>query len=236
MSSTLGPSIIHDNSLLLILDAADKNSYGGNGSTWKPLNSETVSGTLTNTPAFDSDKGGSFAFNGTNNFVNVVNTETNFNFSNTTFTVSVWIKTASSTAAVIIAKGGVTGGWGLRYNTDGTVTAFLKNGSSTDSATRSTTTSIKNGGWRNVKIIFTTSTTVAANNNIQLYLDSVLNQGALTTSSTYGAESAATVKIASLSGNNYFNGNVSKIHIYSRALTNKEVFQNYNVQKTRFGL
>lgn len=234
MSASLGPSIIRDNNLSLILDAADRTSYRGSGTSWNNLTNTSIVGTLVNSPTFSNSNGGSFTFNGTNQYVNVTNTASGFDFSNTSFTVSVWVKTTSTSAAVIFAKGGTTGGWGLRYNTDGTVTAFTKNGSSSDATTRSTTSSIKDGKWHNIKLLFTTNTSVIASNNIQIYLDSILNQGTLTASAVYGAESASTLKLANLSLNNYFNGSISKISIYSKLLTNKEMFQNYTFQKTRF--
>ena len=40
--------------LIFVVDAADKNSYPGTGTTWKDLSGNNYTGTLTNGPTFNS--------------------------------------------------------------------------------------------------------------------------------------------------------------------------------------
>jgi len=57
---------------------------------------------------------------------------------------------------------------------------------------------------------------------------------------------AGTISFSSLATNNdigrlgdgrqYFNGKISNIQVYNRALSAAEVLQNYNASKSRFGL
>ena len=54
--------------LVLALDAADRNSYPGSGTTWTDLSGNANNGTLTNGPTFNSANGGSIVFDGTNDF------------------------------------------------------------------------------------------------------------------------------------------------------------------------
>ena len=49
-----GPYIVRDSSLVLELDAADRNSYPGSGTTWTDISGNANSGSLTNGPTFNS--------------------------------------------------------------------------------------------------------------------------------------------------------------------------------------
>jgi hypothetical protein len=69
--------------LVLCLDAANRKSYPGSGSTWADLVSSNV-GTLTNGPTFDTGNSGSIVFDGINDFVNVASQSIT---TNTSFTV-----------------------------------------------------------------------------------------------------------------------------------------------------
>ena len=61
MAQHYGPNIVTDG-LVLCLDAADKNSYPGSGTTWYDLSGNGYNGTMTNGPTFDSDGGGCLSF------------------------------------------------------------------------------------------------------------------------------------------------------------------------------
>jgi hypothetical protein len=63
-----GPKTV-TNGLVLCLDAADKNSYSGTGTTWTDLTGNGNNGTLTNGPTFNSANGGSISFDGTNDYI-----------------------------------------------------------------------------------------------------------------------------------------------------------------------
>ena len=58
-----GPKIV-TNGLVLALDAADKLSYPGSGTTWKDLGGNAYDGTLTNGPTFTNAFGGNIVFDG----------------------------------------------------------------------------------------------------------------------------------------------------------------------------
>lgn len=227
-----GPKIVTDR-LVLALDASDRNSYIGSGSTWKDLSGNGYNCNLQNSPTFSSTNLGNFSFNGVNQFGDVTNTLTAFNFSNTTFTLSLWLKTSSNLNVGIVSKGGSTGGWSL-WSLGGTATARLLNGSSSDATYASSIASIIDNKWHNVTVIYTTSTTVAANSNVQIYIDGYLNQGAVTKLFTYGTE-AVTMNLSRRS-TSYWLGSIASVQIYNRGLSAAEVLQNYNATKSRFGL
>jgi hypothetical protein len=59
--------------------------------------------------------------------------------------------------------------------------------------------------------------------------------------STYTANKTAhsgdsSTNIATFGGGNLLNGRISKVYCYNRSLTAAEVLQNYNVDKSQFGL
>ena len=63
-----GPRIV-SNGLVLCLDAANKRSYPGTGTTWTDLSGNSNNGTLTNGPTFSAGNMGSILFDGTNDYV-----------------------------------------------------------------------------------------------------------------------------------------------------------------------
>ena len=68
MGVAYNPNIVTDG-LVLCLDAANKRSYPGTGTTWTDRSANGNNGTLTNGPTFDSANGGSIVFDGTNDYV-----------------------------------------------------------------------------------------------------------------------------------------------------------------------
>jgi hypothetical protein len=100
-----GPNIVRSG-LALALDAADKNSYRGTGTTWKDLSGNAYNGTLTNGPTFSNINGGTIVFDGTNDYVSIPS-NSNFNNGNN-ITVEAWAQCsnwASFTHPMIVAKG-----------------------------------------------------------------------------------------------------------------------------------
>ena len=77
MGLSHSPRIVTDG-LVFCVDAGDKMSYPGAGTTWTDLSKNRNNGTLTNGPTFNSANGGSIVFDGTNDYANM----SNFNFFN----------------------------------------------------------------------------------------------------------------------------------------------------------
>ena len=65
MALSHSPKIVTDG-LVLCLDAGDRKSYSGSGTTWTDRSGEGNNGTLVNGPTFDSGNGGSIYFDGGN--------------------------------------------------------------------------------------------------------------------------------------------------------------------------
>jgi predicted outer membrane repeat protein len=231
-----GPRIV-SNGLVLCLDAANKNSYRGTGTTWTDLSGNNNTGTLTNGPTFSAGNMGSILFDGTNDYVDTVNTGTTFQFANVTFTVSLWIKTTSSTGGIIISKGATasTAGWLFQFDSSGTVSGTTKGSDGINTYNRSSTATVNNNTWRNIVSVYTTNTTTLGSNTTSIYIDGVLSNGTGTLGGAVYATTTDTIQIGRRPTGAYWSGSVSNIQIYNRALSATEILQNYNATKSRFG-
>jgi hypothetical protein len=68
MAFANGGRIVTDG-LVLSLDAGDRNSYPGSGTTWRDLSGNNNSGSLVNGPTFNSANQVSILFDGVNDYV-----------------------------------------------------------------------------------------------------------------------------------------------------------------------
>ena len=75
MGLSHSPTIVTDG-LVLCLDAADKRSYPGTGTTWTDRSGNNHHGPLTNGPAFTSDNGGILTFDGTDDYMQMTTSPT----------------------------------------------------------------------------------------------------------------------------------------------------------------
>ena len=207
--------------LVLCLNAADKNSYPGSGTTWADVAS-TNNGTLTNGPTFNSANGGSIVFDGANDYINCGNAS---NLQITVGTIGAWVKTSTPGGSFrsIIAK---QNAWGLFVADSVLVTYDWGN-----AATRSTGINIADGTWKYVAMTFTETSGTPSNNAI-VYL----NGNAVLTITVKNLNQTVNVQIAEANFNQYLNGNIAAASIYNRVLSASEILQNYNAQKSRFNL
>jgi len=202
------------NGLVLSLDAADKNSYPGSGTTWRDLTENNYSGSLINTPTFNSANGGSFAFNGTNQYTTTSYPQPAYG-TGTSFTWNVWVNPgAGAGAAPIIGnRGGSLVFTKLTRNAFEYYPLVISN-------------ILTAGVWQNACI-------VKNGTNFTYYLNSI---------SVAVSSSSATQTLVPffIGGDNtageYFVGSVAITQVYNRALSSTEITQNYNAQKSRFGL
>jgi len=213
--------------LVLCLNAADKNSYPGTGTTWTDLSGNSNNGTLTNGPTFNTGSGGSIVFDGVDDYVTCGN---NSSLQINQGTISAWVRTTSpgSSFRGIITK---QQNYGLFTNNGVLVTYDWGNGQ-----TRSTGINIADGTWKNVAMSFTTNTGTPSNNTI-IYL----NGSAILTTTTKFVDNTVNVELGRggtipTGDTQFLNGNISTGLVYNRTLTQTEIRQNYNATKTRFGL
>ena len=222
MAFAYSPKIVTDG-LVFALDAANKKSYPGSGTTWSDLSGNGNNGTLVNGPTFDSGNGGSIVFDGTNDYISTQLT------CGTTFTWSVWFNTdvVSSGYRNIIAI--PSPNYMLMLLDDNTTSMgfWTPDGLGGGSLNMD---SISSNTWYNAVFVREGN---SITNGYKTYLNGVFKGQANTgtwSSSDY-------VWLGGRSGiSQYLNGNISNVQIYTKALSSTEVTQNYNALKSRFGL
>jgi hypothetical protein len=249
MSFSHSPKIV-TSGLVLALDAADQNSYVSGSTIWNDMSGNGNTGTLTNGPTFNSTNGGSIVFDGVNDYINLQK-PSSLNFGTSSFTVSIWFYTATGNVAALLADKGLTNntnssGWYVlldnRYNsiTNGLGFAVSSTSLNTSYAAISSTTSYVVGQWNNVTGVWDST-----GKNAYIYLNSVLLGTTVTQTGGSGLVGVTNTDNASFDTilaaynngiSNFFAGNISNTLIYNRALSTTEIQQNYNTQKSRFGL
>ena len=214
-----GPNIVKDG-LVLYLDAGSPNSYysQSGGIAWKDISGNGNNGVLTNGPTYSSSNGGSFIFDGTNDY-STINYTIPLNS-----TVIVWFRqTSAASKGILETTGGGT--------QSGTPNLYVLAGSGTlqtyafgGSPQYSTIDTYSYNTWYQLSIVRTPTTeNTYLNGVIKLSNKSLTNS----TNSTFNIG-------VGFAG--YFNGDIPQTLIYNRALTSSEVLQNYNATKSRFGL
>jgi hypothetical protein len=210
------------NGLVLALNAADRNSYPGTGTAWTDISGNNNNGTLVNSPTFNSANGGNLVFNGTTQYADCGN---NSSVQITVGTISAWVRATSPGASFrsIIAK---QGAWGLFFNDSILVTYDWGN-----DQTRTTGLNIADGTWKNTVMTFTQTVGTPSSNAI-IYL----NGTSVLTTTVKHSYHIVNLQIAEANASQLLNGNITNAQVYNRVLTATEIAQNYNAQKSRFGL
>lgn len=229
-----GPDLIQ-NGLVLCLDANDKNSYPGSGTTWTDVVS-TNDGTLTNGPTFNSANGGSIVFDGVDDYVGrntSINTGQNFS-------IFAWIKPGA-----INVRNGIIGnsypyssgaGWFFSTATNyaGTLNTFFISIGSDNAYRTANNSSITLNVWNYIG-----GTITNGGQDIKLYANGIETSylgGTLASNTvTYNTSEFCVGRRVS-SNPEPFIGSIASTQIYNRILSASEITQNYNSQKSRFGL
>lgn len=233
-----GPDLIQDG-LVLCLDAGDRNSYQSGSLRWFDLSGNNNSGSLVNGPTFNTGSFGSIVFDGTNDYVRVLDNGSGSVFQTNQYTIeaSVYIVDNTSISRNIwsydyttfappyysqqfrIGGTGFNNGLLIGYNINGTYYHLTAEGYLTVLDRWYVLTGIITSGRQELYIngvrVANTSNVISQIN----YYNQVVNIGKL---STVGGDS--------------WNGRIANIKFYNRALSAQEVQQNYNAQKSRFGL
>ena len=212
MGLSHSPRIVTDG-LVLCLDAANKRSYPGAGTTWTDLTANKKTGTLTNMDGsnFSNDGAGSLTFDGTDEYVDLGSQVANLS----TLTISFWINynTFPSNNSPI----------GYDTNPYDYVVLF-QNGNMYFRAGGSyvghTHNTVNTGVWYN--FVVTKGSTY-----IRMYQNNKLLGQSGTVATNINVEWIGR-------GYVYDDAKISLVHVYNRELSANEVQQNYLATKGRF--
>lgn len=227
-----GPGNIVTNGLVMYLDAANYLSYTSGSTTWRDLSPSNLSGSLVNGPTFNSGNAGSIVFDGSNDYVTIPNNTALSFTGSVNLSSEVWIKfSAYKDITFVNAKGDGSGAAApYNYFFIGTSTAFYFRVSDGTTVLNSPVvinqTNLPAGVWGHVVAVVDSSF-------VRIYLNGIERGTPIARTINPKANNQPFL----ISTPAYvLSGSVAISRIYNRALTAQEVLQNYNAQKTRFGL
>ena len=221
-----GPDIVSDG-LVLYLDAGSPNSYRPVfGNTWRDMSGFNNSGSLTNGSTYSFANGGSIVFDGVDDYVIV--TEIG---QLTRFSIESWFRPTSypNNYAAVIAS--------VYPGTNATVNFKI----GYEAGTGMVGGTYVGGQWYYTPSVSTTLNTwqhiifTYDGSSLAIYSNGISGgSNAFTGTPNSGG---AGIRIGRRwDTTDYFAGNIANTIVYNRALSATEVLQNFNVQKSRFGL
>jgi len=241
MAQEYGPNIVTDG-LVLCLDAADKVSYPGSGTTWTDLSGNGNNATLSEAGIGTVSGSNTMAFDGSNDYVslpsqndaqsllsgwgNMTGEDTN------NYSIELWVKTSQSAGSNAIDSPGLV----ARNNNDiyanltcynGIVYFVHHNGGWI--YTPCSTTDISDNVWHHVAFVN------HSNETGDIYIDGVKEASGVSTS-IGGSNYFSPDNLGTCYNDKYFNGEISTFSAYDRALSAKEISQNFNAKRNRFGV
>ena len=213
MGSYCGPNSVMSG-LVLKLDVGNTKSYSG-GTTLNDVSGNGNTVALVNSPTYSSLYGGSFSFNGSNQYINSPLTKS------ATCTFSCWASSTNVSNNPMMFNAGPSGAGPALYFTGGYIEWNIW-----DSGNRFSTipTNANDGKFHHYAVVND------ATSGVKLYYD-----GTLLGTATYRNASGNTN--LTIGGNTSFfmwNGNISNFTVQNRALSAAEVLQEYNILKSRY--
>jgi len=251
MGINYGPAPIVLDGLVYCLDALDKLSYPGSGTTWSSvLGTNTnvpTNATLVNSPTFNTQ--GYFSFDGDNDYVDLGDRLENWTeLANKT--LCIWIMNGGNTSSEVrifntpLDESGGKTAFALGMNrldgsgNDNKLFYFYRN-SSSGAIIDTYGSALNTTSWYHCCMSANSTSgdgKVYTNGALQTTASNVSNpqQAASGWNSTNHAKLADFWQSA---GNNYeFNGKIACVQLYDRELSATEISQNFNAQRGRFGV
>ena len=235
MAQEYGPKVVTDG-LVLCLDAADKVSYPGSGTTWTDLVGGvelTKEGSPTWSPNGYFSGGASDRYIQETTSIGIVLT--------TQVTLCVWYRKTgtgyTSNQRIVEVWGGSSASSGhvLNVNSSSGDTEMWLNDNGNDTSNRFITTTTDDTFADNVwHYMVGTYSSPALN----LYMNGVLNKtsSAAVTSSLDDINSICVGAYASSDSSYHMDGDIAIVQIYNRAISAAEVLQNFNAHRSRFSV
>jgi len=228
------------NGLVFNTDAGFIGSYPTTSSVWYDISGGNITGSLINTPVFNSSRSGSLLFNGSNNYVNFGNQNLGIDLTNKSF--CAWVNLSASLAnptSIIDKQFDNTpplnnyGGWGFWIGSNRKLWWWnMPNQDIIDTGSATIGTNV----WTHVAVTYNNST-----KNASFYINgalnsSISNSNIVEQSSGTQPLAIAVARLNQINQAGYINGAIANVLVYNRVLSITEIQQNYNNQKGRFGL
>ena len=221
-----GPNIVTDG-LVFAVDAGSERSYPGSGTTGTDLiSSESI--TLNNGVGFSTDKGGTWTFDGSDDYI-----QTSFgqNIVSTGFSVNFWFNVTGNATCFFMqmyVNSDVDTVFRIERNSAGSNSVeFGHSPNGSGGMSELVSTNFPNDEWQSCTIAYNGSTKY------------IYRNGALDTSVSASDVYFYTGAILRIAGRQTssllpINGKMPSVKVYNKALSAAEILQNYNAQKSRF--
>ena len=223
------------NGLVLYYDPSNPTSYPGSGTTITDLSGNSRNGTMSNI-TFTSPY---FTYNGTSSQISVADNAL-LEPGTGDWTMEVWVNQTNSGNDVVLGKfdpGGLSQDVSYSIRTTGT-NYYAQIGSGTGSGAtlfvNSTTATGTLNTWYQIVYVFTN----IAENTLQTFVNGS-SIGSVSHSLASILNTTANLYIGSYNNGEYaqwFDGKIGITRLYNRALSQAEVTQNYNADKSKYGL
>lgn len=232
-----GQSLPITSNLYAHLDAGNVSSYPGTGTVWADLTSTGANANLIAAPDYLTTNGGIFQFDGVSDYAKLTNTANCFG-QKTQFTAEIWCKLPNTTRFNTILSYGDNNAYSndiLFYVYQGKLSLQVNNG-----ADGSADVTFTDTGWNQITIVFD-GTQIGNANRLKAYVNTVaqtLSFGSYTVPTNNGQLSTQ-CGIAAYSTGNYNNlllGNIAIIRLYTIPLTQSQISQNFNSNRSRYGI
>ena len=216
-------SIVTDG-LVLILDAGIIPSYPKSGTSWKDLSGEDIDGTLYNGPVFNSN--GFLEFDGVDDYA-IIGSANDIQFGTGDFTIEALFKPIDDGSGWtgVVAKGasGATG-FAMNYYANGNGTVTLRMSITAPSNEHYSSGFLTSDKWYHIVMVFDRDTAGYVYNNGDL----TYSHTALTSNNQTVDNSGYPLRLSTFGGGSWFlNGDIAKVKLYNKVLSNSEVSQNY---------
>lgn len=216
--------------LIMDLDAGNLASYPGSGVNWLDLSGNSSNATLNNGVTYSVDGGGSFSFDGVNDSASIPYSS-QYNIRRA-ISFSIWIKrTSTYTQSQDVALLSRPPSW---YFYDAYNSGFIRGDVYIDGTRRAnlSTPVPFDGSWYQIVYTYDSNTKMA-----KLYKNGV-TVGSITLSglANYLIDDSNSNFLSMGASNLGRTMNLNGLRIYNRALSDNEVLQDYNMQRSRYGL
>jgi hypothetical protein len=212
-------SQVEDNAQATPVIFGSRGATVATGGGWADRTPNQNHGELVNGVSYNSANGGRIVFDGVDDYIDL---GSNLQLSNN-FTLCVWH--INPNTGYIIDQGNIGGDPtnSLEYLNYG-LTLSANNISSVTADGTITTTR-----WNFVCVSFSSATT-------KFYINGVLDSTKTASFSSFTPSGKLKIGRRAFNTSSIFSGSIGMVMIYNKVLTDNEILQNYNSQKSRFGL
>jgi hypothetical protein len=219
--NVVSPGLVTDG-MIFGLDAGNRTSYPGTGSTWLDLMGVN-NGTMNAGVSWVQDTTDTIRVNGTGTGITFTDSGL---LPQSGLTVSVWVKTSTADKWVVDkGNGGFSSGYSLSSGSTGLIGLAVNN------IGLNTPTAITTGLWTNVVGTWNPSTL------IEMYRNGAQVATRTTSIPASISNPSANLRIgARTPSSDQWNGEIAQVLIYNRPLSPTEVSQNFEATRRRFGV